>query len=353
MKRQIGFACALLLLSGAAGIVCQDSAQIAAQDKARIEAAIKAQDPSSAGSEPALKKDPVTALRDFEPGADEEYRLGKGDEITVSFAGRPEMLAKLVVGPDGRITLPLAGDIMLANLTRPEADKAIETALANYYTNLSVQVAVTKYTANRVLLLGAVDRPGEIAFDGTPTLLEVLARGGVEAGPNKSGGNSPQLDQVPERCAIYRGTDQVLWVDLRAMMESGNAMSDMRLRRDDVVYVPSASERFISILGEVQHPGAVPLAFNSTLASVLAQAGGITDHAGMNPHIQVVDPASGTSRVLSLKDVLNPAKSLEVTLKPGEIVYVPKSGFYKGTYVLERLSPLITMASVAAYAGVL
>ncbi len=89
------------------------------------------------------------------------------------------------------------------------------------------------------------------------------------------------------------------------MMQSGNAMADMRLRRDDVVYVPSASERFISVLGEVQHPGAIPLAFNSTLASILAQAGGITDHAGTNPHIQVVDPASGTSRVISLKDVLN------------------------------------------------
>jgi len=256
------------------------------------------------------------------------------------------------VGPDGRITLPLAGDVMMADRTRPEAAKAIEDALANYYTNVSVQVTVTKYTANRILLLGAVDRPGEIAFDGTPTLLEALARGGVEAGPNKSG-SSQQVDQVPERCAIYRGTDQVLWVDLRAMMETGNAMADMRLRRDDVVYVPSASERFISILGEVQHPGAVPLSFNSTLASVLAQAGGITDHAGNNPHIQVVDPVAGTSRVLTLKDVLTPAKSLEVTLKPGEIIYVPKSGFYKGTYVLERLSPLITMASVAAYAGVL
>ena len=205
-----------------------------------------------------MKPNPLETLRNFEPGADEEYRLGKGDEITVDFAGRPEMLAKLIVGPDGRITLPLAGDVMMAGLTRPEAAKAIESALANYYTNLSVQVTVTKYTANRVLLLGAVDHPGMITFDGTPTLLEVLARGGVEAGPNKSG-EDLQVDQMPERCAIYRGSDQVLWVELRAMMESGNALADMRLRRDDVVYVPSATERFVSVLGEVQHPGAIPL----------------------------------------------------------------------------------------------
>ena len=262
------------------------------------------------------------------------------------------MQAKLVVGPDGRITLPLAGDIMLAGLTRPEAAKAIESALANYYTNLSAQVTVTKYTANRVVLLGAVDHPGMYTFDGTPTLLEVLARGGVEAGPNKSG-SSPEVNQIPERCAIYRGSDQVVWVELRGMMESGNAMADLRLRRDDVVYVPSSSERFISVLGEVQHPGAIPLAYNSTPASILAQAGGVTDHAGNNPHIQIVDPATGSSRVLSLKDLLDPVKSREVTLKPGEIMFIPKSGFYRATYVLERLSPLVTLATMAMYSGAL
>jgi len=352
MKQQIGFTCMLLVLSGACRLAAQDPAQVQAQDRAQIEARIRAQEASQQTPGPTLKPNPLETLRNFEPGPDEEYRLGKGDEITVDFAGRPDMQAKLIVGPDGRITLPLAGDVTLAGLTRPEAATAIESALANYYTNLSVQVTVTKYTANRVLLLGAVDHPGMIAFDGTPTLLEVLARGGVEAGPNKSG-QTPDVNQVPERCAIYRGSDQVVWVELRAMMQSGNALADLRLRRDDVVYVPSISERFVSVLGEVQHPGAIPLAYNSTLASILAQAGGLTDHAGNNPHIQVVDPASGSSRVLSLKDVLDPAKSLEVTLRPGEIIFVPKSGLYRGTYVLERLSPLVTVASMAFFAGAL
>jgi polysaccharide export outer membrane protein len=345
-----------MILSAAIRLGAQGTAQVESGDKAQIEAKIRAQEASQQESktaqDPSLKTNPLETLRKFEPGPNEEYRLGKGDEITVDFAGRPEMQAKLVVGPDGRITLPLAGDVMVADTTRPEAAKAIETALSNFYTNLSVQVTVTKYTANRVLLLGAVDHPGTFNFDGTPTLLEVLSRGGVEAGPNKSG-QTPQVDQIPERLAIYRGSDQVVWVELRAMMASGNALADLRLRRDDVVYVPSVTERFVSVLGEVQHPGAIPLAYNSTLASIVAQAGGLTDHAGTNPHIQVVDPAGGTSRVLSLKDVLNPGKSLEVTLKPGEIVYVPKSGFYRGTYVLERLSPLVSVASIAFFAGAL
>ena len=361
MKHRIGFACVLLLLLAAGRLVAQDPAQTEANDKAQgdkaqIEARIRAMEASQQTAQPnagpTLKQNPLEVLRKFEPAPDEEYQLGKGDEITVNFSGRPEMQAKLVVGPDGRVTLPLAGDILVAELTRPAAAKAIETALADYYTNLSVQVTVTKYTANRIVLLGAVDHPGSFAFHGTPTLREVLARGGVEAGPNKSG-STPDVNQIPERCAVYRGTDQVVWVELRAMMASGNPLADLRLRRDDVVYVPSTTERFISILGEVQHPGAIPLAFNSTLASILAQAGGITNHAGNNPHIQIVDAASGTSRVFSLKDILDPVKSRELQLRPGEIVYVPKSGFDRATYVLERLSPLVSVATMAFYAGML
>ena len=130
------------------------------------------------------------------------------------------------------------------------------------------------------------------------------------------------------------------------MIDAGNSMADLRLRRDDVVYVPNGGERFVSVLGQVQHPGAVPLTSTSTLASVLAGAGGFTEPAGNKPHIQIVDPATGTSRTISMNDLLNPSKSLEIKPKPGEIIFVPQSGFFRATYVVERLSPVITAAAL-------
>jgi polysaccharide export outer membrane protein len=296
---------------------------------------------------PQLKGNPLERLRNFEPAADEEYRLGKGDEITVDFAGRPDLTAKLVVGPDGRITLPVAGDVMLAGKTREEAAKTIDVALSTYYTNLAAAVTVTKYTANKVLVLGAVERPGVVTFDGTPTLLEALARSGLETGPVGPNGLT-RTAEIPERCAIYRGHDEVVWVDLKTMADAGNSMADLRLRRDDVVYVPNGGERFVSVLGEVQHPGAVPLTGTSTLASVLAAAGGFAEPAGNKPHIQIVDPATGDSRIVSFNDLLNPDKALEITPKPGEIVFVPQSKVFRATYVVERLSPLITAGALVA-----
>lgn len=297
-------------------------------------------------SEPMLKPNPLEVLRAFEAPVDEEYRLGRGDEVEIEFTGRPEMLAKRVVGPDGRISLPLAGEIAMAGLTRPEAAHAIEAALSSYYVNLEAQVTVTKYTANRVLLLGAVAHPGSMLFDGTPTLIEAVTRAGVEPGTNGA-------NQIPERCAIYRGRDKVVWVELRALLESGNPLVGLRLQRDDVIYVPSQAERFVSVMGDVQHPGAIPLTHNSTLASVIAQAGGFADTAGSRPHVQIVDPSTGTSQVVSFNDLLNPAKSLEITLKPGEIIYVPRSGFGRATYLLQRLDPLVSLGMMAFYTGVL
>ena len=333
MKLRISIACVLLLLPGVFSLRAQEPEQAPGQESTH-------QSP-----DPQLKQNPVEIPRNFEPAEGEEYRIGNGDEITLDFSGRPEMQAKLTVGPDGRISLPLVGDILLANHTRAEAAKAIETALAEFYSNMAVMVTVTKYTANRILVLGAVDHPGMYTFDSTPTLLKALSRG-LETGAARFG-------QMPERCAVYRGHDQVLWVELKSLLESGNIAADLRLRRDDVVYVPSLAERFVSVLGEVNHPGAVPLTRNSTLASVLAAAGGYTGKAGNKPHIQIVDPANGTSRIISFEDLLNPARSLEITLRPGELIFVPQSGYYRATYFLERLSPLFTLATLSAVTGAL
>jgi polysaccharide export outer membrane protein len=296
--------------------------------------------------EPQLKQNPLDALRDFEPAPNEEYRLGRGDEITVDSAGRPDLQAKLVIGPDGRITLPLAGDLTLAGLTRTQAAQVIQSALGKFYDNLSVQVTVTKYTSNRVLVLGAVTKPGEYAFDGTPRLLEALTQAGLVTATGKAA-------QVPEECAIYRGNQQVVWVQLKKLIDSGNALADLRLRRDDVIYVPNMSERFVSVMGEVKNPGAITLTSSSTLASVVAQAGGFTELAGRNPHIQVVDPATGTSHAYRLRDVLNPVRTREIQLQPGEIIFVPRSGFAQATYVMQRLTPLFILSNLAYVAPML
>lgn len=296
-----------------------------------------------------ISLNPLLALRAFEPASGEAYRLGPGDELTLDFGGRIELNGKRIVGPDGRITLPLAGSVMLEDKTREQAADAIVTALSPYYRNLSVTVGVDKYTSNRVMLLGAVEHPGVILFDSPPTLLEVVTRGGVLGSGGAGGGAeaAPKLPAVPERCAIYRGNDKVMWVDLRAMLNSGNTLADLRLRRGDVVYVPSTQDRYISVLGQVAHPGALPLEASSTLAKLLAEAGGLTDGAGDNAQIRIISPSTGTARTIQFKQLLRPTPP-DLTLRPGDVVFVPKSGFNKVSYAIAQLSPLVSVFTAFA-----
>ena len=138
-----------------------------------------------------------------------------------------------------------------------------------------------------------------------------------------------------------------MWVDVKGLIDSGSALADLRLRRGDIVYVPSAAERYVSVLGQVNHPGALQLDNNTTLQKLLAEAGGLTVQAGQNPSIEVVSASTGTSRVVPFNKLLLPG-SLEVPLRSGDVVFVTESGFNKFSYVLEKLSPLVSIFTTAA-----
>jgi polysaccharide biosynthesis/export protein len=312
---------------------------------AQTNAASIPQSTQSTTTTPTLHPNPMIQLRTMEPPANEEYELGGGDEISLEFAGRPDISGKHVIGPDGRITLPMAGDINLNGLTRERAAQAIDTAMSKYYTNISCIVGVDKYGSNRILVTGYVEHPGIMYFDQTPTLLEAITRAGLL---QPTGTSHTIDDPIPERVAIYRGNDEAIWVDVKGLLSQGSAMADMRLRRNDTVFVPNDQDRFVSVLGEVNHPGAIQLKHNSTLPSMIAEAGGITEKAGNNPEIMIIDPATGTKRPIRFKELLTPTGALEVTLKPGEVVYVPRGGMAKTGYVLQQLSPLTTALTFGA-----
>jgi polysaccharide biosynthesis/export protein len=311
-----------------------------AQQRAAATAAAPDQQPAT----PQLKLSQEKQLQSFEPAADEEYQLGAGDEISLDFPGRPELSRKYVVGPDGRITLPIAGPLVIANLTRAGASKAIVDALSSDYNDLTVTVNIDKYGSNRVTVLGNVQHPGVFYFDNAPTLLDAVSRGGLQSTPSNK-------DGLPDRVMIYRGNDQVMEVDLRTLLRNGSAMADIRLRRNDIVFIPSQADQFVTVLGEVRNPGAIPLTNESTLPSVLAQAGGLGEGAGSSPNIQIIEKSSNTSRVIAWKQMMTPTGVAEVRLQPGDVIFIPKTGFYKFTYVLQRISPMTSLMTLGTMAG--
>jgi polysaccharide export outer membrane protein len=275
------------------------------------------------------------ALRAFEGPVEEVYRLGPGDKISVDVFGRPELSGKHVVGPDGRIVVPVAGAVRIAGLSTDEASLLVTDVLRPLYTEPVVTVGVEAYTGNRVLLLGRVENPGIVQFDTQPTLLEALARAGA----------LPVLDKQAtlRRCAILRGRDKILWIDLQRLLNVGDLSLNVRLRPNDLVYIPDSDETLVYVLGEVNKPGAYRLTPEMSFLDALAQAGGPTKD-GDHDTIQLVRPSDRSQRVLRMEDdIVGGNPEANVAMNEGDVIYVPRRGLAKIGYALQQLSPFSTL----------
>lgn len=280
----------------------------------------------------------ASALAEFEAPADEIYRISEGDKLSVLVWGRPELSGKKVVGPDGRLSMPLAGSVSVALRTRDEVARALEQSLEKFYVHPSVTLEVDEYVGNRIVLLGRVENPGVIRFDGPPTLIEALSRAGA----------LPVLDKKATltRCAVVRGRDRILWVDLKALLSAGALSFNIRLRQGDLVYIPDSDDTLVYVLGEVQRPGAYRLTPDMSLMDALAQAGGPTQDAAPSK-MKLVRSSSHLELDIPLSTLLDPNGTRNVGLEEGDIIWIPRSGVASIGYVFEKVvSPFVNLVIV-------
>jgi polysaccharide export outer membrane protein len=282
------------------------------------------------------------ALAAFEAPADPVYRLGEGDQISVSVWGRPELTGKHVIGPDGRITLPLAGPMRVADSTREEAASRMSTALSRYYKAPAVSVAVDQYTANRITVLGRVQNPGSVVFERPPTLLEALAKAGA----------LPVIDKQATltRCAVFRGRERVMWVDLKRLLNRGDTAYNIRLQPGDLVYIPDSFDTLVYVMGAVHKPGAYRLTPDMSLLDALAQAGGPNEDADLE-EVGIYRPSKQAFQKTPLKALVTDQPKSNYGLEEGDVLYIPRSSTAEKGYVLRQLLPGLSFLTFGLTAG--
>jgi len=107
-----------------------------------------------------------------------EYRLVPGDKVRIEVYKDAQLSQSLQVRPDGKITLPLVGDMAAAGKTPIELRDALTTSLKEYVTNPVVTVIVVEATAAQVYVIGEVASPGTLVMQGPMTVLQALAQVG-------------------------------------------------------------------------------------------------------------------------------------------------------------------------------
>ena len=121
--------------------------------------------------------DPSRAASKAPPTA-ADYRLMVGDKLRVEVYKDSQLSQSLQVRPDGKITLPLAGDISAAGRTPLELRDGIVDSLKAYISNPVVTVIVVETMPKMVYIVGEVNSPGPHPMSGPTTVLQALAMAG-------------------------------------------------------------------------------------------------------------------------------------------------------------------------------
>jgi polysaccharide export outer membrane protein len=107
-----------------------------------------------------------------------DYRLVAGDKLRIEVYKDDKLSQSLQVRPDGKITLPLVGDIAAAGRTSSELRDAIATSLKEYNTNPVVTVIVVETVPPLIYVIGEVNNGGPQPLKGDMTVLQALAAAG-------------------------------------------------------------------------------------------------------------------------------------------------------------------------------
>jgi polysaccharide export outer membrane protein len=111
-------------------------------------------------------------------GADPEYRLGPDDVIEVFVWKEPELSTTVTVRPDGRVSLPLAGEIDATGKTAVELQQEVTSKLGKFVVQPVVNVMVKQVNSMKISVLGEVRRPDVYKIRNRVTVLDAIAMAG-------------------------------------------------------------------------------------------------------------------------------------------------------------------------------
>jgi len=164
----------------------------------------------------------------------EEYRIGADDRVQVTVWRNPELSITAPVRPDGRISVPLIGDVEAGGRTPGEVAESIKRLLAVYIREPSVAVIITELRSHeylsRVRVTGAVRTARSVPYRQGMTVLDVvLEAGGVNdfASPNRT----KLYRKLKDKMEIFE-------IELGDILNKGRLETNLFLRPGDVITVP-------------------------------------------------------------------------------------------------------------------
>lgn len=275
--------------------------------------------------------EPPRAATATEPVADvlpAAYRINSGDTLEISIFQKPELTRTVIVPPDGRISYPFAGELVVSAKTVREVTSQLKTRLLRELTNPQVTVNLTRRQLHEVSVLGPVRTPGKRVLGDNWRVLQLIA---------DSGGLSVKPEMATAKLVRGKGAE-VVRIDLSQLM-AGEATQNLVLLPDDTLLIDEVDPRTVSVqvMGEVARPGSVSSPGDSSLVTLITSVGGFTSRAALS---RVILMRGGRNYTLDMRDLMTTGKAAfagagtaaavvgDIKVEPGDALFVPQSRLF-------------------------
>ena len=305
------------------------------------------------------------------------YLLGPGDQLYINFFGYSELSGEFIILNDGKLSLPLVGNIYVTGLNTQEAIDKLEAKYKKELLSPKLDLQIKNSRPLNVSVIGEVRNPGPYKIDNvdksidlprsfknfptTPKLVDAIEYAG---GLTK---DSDLKFVCLKRKFIINSENkyQTKIFNLLSLLQNGEQENNPYLQDEDIILIGklnksikqpifnnSINQKFINVnvLGEVVNPGAVKVRGNLTILDAIAAAGGIKNFTtnGYGELIRI--NKNGTNYRKSFKiNYENNKKLRSIQIKDGDTIYISKNAFSKTSTVVENLtSPIANILRIFA-----
>jgi len=242
-----------------------------------------------------------------------DYVIGDGDVLQLSVWGVPDLSVKVKVRPDGKITLPAAGDVIASGMTPSQLSQELATVLGKFVKEPIVTLTVDEITNNKVYVFGGGVPSTVLNLSGRTTLFKMLCQ-------------LENVDNTDLKNAYLLRDGKRFFSDFYSLFVEGDLSRDFILHAEDIIYLPTNELNKIYVVGAVQEPKYVFYREGIKVLDVILEAGGFNEFADVND-VTIIRNNSNNIRV-RLKNLMN-GKDVEqnLSLVPGDYVVVSEGIF--------------------------
>ncbi len=167
--------------------------------------------------------DPTAATAPVDPSS---YKIGPEDVLMVRVWREPEVSAAVIVRPDGRVTLPLIGEVQAGGKTPADLGKLVTEKLSEFLNRPEVMVAVQEVRSKKYYITGQVGKTGAFPLVVPTTVLEALSQaGGFQQWAKR------------KKIMILRGAERIKF-NYNDVVKGKNLDQNIYLQNGDHIVVP-------------------------------------------------------------------------------------------------------------------